>query len=54
MKAITKKATGDLERGIAVKAVSRYVGHSSTAITQDLYVHIDVVEEDLVDLWGDK
>ncbi len=42
-----------IERGIAVKAVSRYAGHSSTAITQDLYIHVDVVEEDLAGLWDD-
>jgi integrase len=31
----------------SVKAVSKYLGHSSTAITQDLYVHDEIEFEDL-------
>ena len=31
----------------SVKAVSKYLGHSSTAITQDLYVHDELEFEDL-------
>ena len=31
----------------SVKAVSKYLGHSSTAITQDLYVHDELEFDDL-------
>ena len=31
-----------LNKEISLKAVSRYLGHSSTAITSDLYVHDQV------------
>lgn len=31
----------------SVKAISKYLGHSSTAITQDLYVHDEIEFEDL-------
>ena len=41
-----------VKKGIAVKAVSRFAGHSTTAVTQDMYVHVSVQDEDLVDLWG--
>ena len=40
-----------VKKGIAVKAVSRFAGHSTTAVTQDMYVHVSVQDEDLVDLW---
>ena len=33
----------------SVKAISNYLGHSSTAITQDLYVHDNLKYEDLFD-----
>ena len=32
-------ATLSIRDGASVKAVSSYLGHSSTAITQDMYVH---------------
>ena len=43
-----------IKKDIAVKAVSRFAGHSSTAITQDTYVHISVQDEDLAGLWDEK
>lgn len=40
-------ATRKLREGKTLKAVSRYLGHSSTAITADLYIHDDLGWEDL-------
>ncbi|MBA7477125.1 Tyrosine recombinase XerC [subsurface metagenome] len=42
-----------IEKGIAIKKVSRFAGHSSTAITQDLYVHLAMKHEDLSGLWDE-
>jgi len=40
-------ATRMIEKGVDVKAVSKYLGHSSTAITMDLYVHTEPTNEEL-------
>lgn len=40
-------ATRKLKEGKSLKAVSRYLGHSSTAITADLYIHDDLTWNDL-------
>lgn len=40
-------ATRMIAAGKSVKAVSTYLGHSSTAITQDMYVHDELRDEDL-------
>ena len=42
-----------VKKGFPVKAISRFAGHSTTAVTQDMYVHVSVQDEDLVDLWRD-
>lgn len=40
-------ATTMIRKTRKVKAVSRYLGHSSTSITQDMYVHEELDMEDL-------
>lgn len=40
-------ATRMIIAGRSVKAVSTYLGHSSTAITQDMYVHDELIDDDL-------
>jgi integrase/recombinase XerD len=40
-------ATRKLKEGKSLPAVSRYLGHSSVAITGDLYVHDDLAWEDV-------
>jgi integrase/recombinase XerD len=36
-----------LVKNKSLKAVSNYVGHSSTSITADMYVHSQLVPEDV-------
>ena len=40
-------ATRMIKSGKSLTAVSRYLGHASTSITADLYVHDDLVWEDV-------
>ena len=40
-------ATRMIGKGVDVKAVSTYLGHSTTAITMDLYVHTEPTNEEL-------
>ncbi|MFM9481578.1 tyrosine-type recombinase/integrase, partial [Streptomyces scabiei] len=46
-------ATGMLDAGIPLHVVSRILGHSSVAITGDIYGHADDVRQrDAVDVLG--
>ena len=42
-------ATRTLKEGKSLKAVSKYLGHSSTAVTADLYIHDELTWEDVED-----
>lgn len=41
-------ATNTLAAGKSLKAVSRYLGHSTTAITADVYVHDELTADDVL------
>lgn len=41
-------ATHLIRKGMTVKAVSKYIGHSGTAITQDMYVHDSLELDDII------
>ncbi len=43
-----------IKKGIAIKKVSRYAGHASTSITLDMYVHLGMLDRDLVGLWDSE
>ncbi|MBA7661882.1 Tyrosine recombinase XerC [subsurface metagenome] len=43
-----------IKKGIPIKAVSKFAGHGSTAITNDLYIHVSVEPEDLLGLWKEE
>ncbi len=47
-------ATQMVRKGIAIKKVSRYLGHASTAITLDMYVHQTMGDGDLIGLWDSE
>lgn len=40
-------ATAKLKAGKSLKAISNYLGHSTTAITSDMYIHDDLSYDDL-------
>ena len=42
-----------LKKGHSIKAVSEYLGHSSVALTLDLYIHESLDWTDLNDLIGE-
>jgi integrase len=44
------RATWMLDRGFSLKAVSNFLGHSSTSITADLYIHDSVDYDELFEL----
>lgn len=44
-------ATQAIKKGVDDKAVADYLGHSSTAITKDMYTHIEITKKELKALW---
>ena len=46
------RATWMLNQGFSLKAVSNFLGHSSTSITADLYIHDSVDYDELFELDG--
>ncbi len=44
-------ATTALEKTRKIKALSVYLGHSSTSVTLDMYVHEEFSQEDLNSVW---
>jgi site-specific recombinase XerD len=47
---IHARATWMLDQGFSLKAVSNFLGHSSTSITADLYIHDSVDYDELFEL----
>ena len=47
-------ATQAVKRGIAIKKISRYLGHASTSITLDMYTHIAMEDSDVNEMWNKK
>ena len=46
-------ATATIKAGWSAKKVASQLGHSSTAITLDMYVEDAPSWQDVADLWGD-